>query len=53
VPDKDEPFLVHLDIVEFNMKFEHSPVLEGRLEGVLYREDNPKDYMVVDISFGI
>lgn len=53
VPDKNEPFLVHLDIVEFNRQFIHSPILEGRMKGVLYREGNPEDYMVVDMRFGL
>ncbi|MDR0334194.1 MAG: DUF5025 domain-containing protein [Dysgonamonadaceae bacterium] len=53
VPDKNNPFLVHLDIVEPYTGYTPAVVLEGRLEGVLYREDNPEDYMIVDISFGM
>jgi hypothetical protein len=54
VPIESEALLVHLDFVESKTK-DGFPmiVLEGHLKGTLYREDNPKDYMVVDISFGM
>lgn len=53
VPDKNNPFIVLLDIVEFNKDFIGSPLIEGRLRGILYCEDNPDDRMMVDMRFGM
>jgi hypothetical protein len=57
VPKDSEPFLVYIYNVEFldSHDWDSLPrlTLEGHLKGTLYREDNPEDYMVVDMSFGI
>ena len=53
VPRDDNPFIVHLDTIEFDKRNLVPPVMEGSLAGVLYREDDPKDQVAIYMKFGM
>lgn len=53
IPDKNNPFIVQLTAVEFNGSYPMPPIIEGYFRGILHREDDPDDRMMVDMRFGM
>ena len=50
IPQKEKPFQV--EITKSAYADQWHPIIEGNLNGVLYRSDNPKDSIIINGSYG-
>ncbi|UVV54912.1 DUF5025 domain-containing protein [Bacteroides thetaiotaomicron] len=50
IPKKEKPFQV--EITKSAYADQWHPIIEGNLDGVLYRSDNPKDSIIINGSYG-
>lgn len=50
IPQKENPFRAEITNIEY--ADDTHPILEVKLDGVLYRSDNPKDSIIVKGSYG-
>lgn len=51
-PAKNKPFIVDITNVDFSYPATPTPLIEAKLSGVLYREDDPQDSIVIDARLG-
>lgn len=50
IPQKEQPFQVK--ITKLTYADQWHPIVEGNLDGILYRLDNPKDSIIINGSYG-
>lgn len=55
VPEKENPFRAEITNIEANSDYEVTTniLLEVKLDGVLYRSDNPKDSIIIRGTYGV